>query len=70
MAIRPELVANRVVVQRIPATDGWTELHFACGHSVNIITAVGEGAPAPCGECIDIAIQEWNAEGGRVAHPA
>lgn len=46
-------IKNRVVVARIPATDGWTELRLDCGHSVFILTAVGEGVPAPCPECID-----------------
>jgi hypothetical protein len=47
-----EALKNREVVRRVYSTDGWTELFFSCGHSANVISAVGEGAPMPCTECL------------------
>ncbi len=54
---------NRTVVRRVHATDGWTELYLACGHVVTIATAVGEGMPAPCPECVNQMVKR--KRGGR-----
>jgi hypothetical protein len=49
---------DRVIVGRVRSVDGWTELKFACGHSAHIITAIGEGVPVPCHECLESFIRQ------------